>query len=442
MKLIEDPKLLELRFSNGMLILPYYHSQIIAHINNQHFSKENAPKIGILKSFIRLFKGIRGFKIKKSDIIGFSSTRWNVLNNGKWRNIQHGPYYNLYPQQFLLVEDWDVNYKWRTLDSYPNLSTVVTFIRVFVRLFSIVSNKVHHIERDDFNYISSYYPFITKKRLSLDDYYVRYYAILISWLIKKVQPKIALQNCGSYGNVAGIFCKVAKHYGVITIDTQHAQVYQHKAYVASDVVRNSREYMEYMPDYLYCYGDYWAKCVDWKYEKVVVGNPFLNEYVNKYSQIKPSKDFLVISQPDHKKLQHDFVKKMAGLYRNSIIYVRLHPVESLKIEKEEFHNFPNIVVTDSTKNLYEDMCEATIVVGWCSTCLSELLAFRRVPYIVKYEASIGFFPHDIGRWIKSPEEMKGGSSCESSEINAEEFWYSHFDIAAKTHLDSLLKKFK
>lgn len=409
-------------------------------INNHHYSKEGVAKIGYAKAFIKLVKGLKGAKISRRKVLGLSSSRWDVFDNGKWRNIQHGPYYDLYPKDFLLVEDWDVRYQWHSIHSYPNQSTIETILRGLSKLCSSVVYRIRPVKREDFNYISEVYPFIKYRTLCYDDYFVRFYSFFISFFLKIVKPKVILLNCGSYGNLRGVICKTARELGIYTIDTQHGQVYHQMPYLASDVVRDSDEYMEYMPDYLYCYGNYWARCVDWNYKKIVVGNPYLNEFVKKYAYSNTSIDYLVISQPGRKEIQRKFIESLAILYPNQVINVRLHPVENFLEEQKTLRSLQNIVVTDSSRNLYEHMCSARMVIGWCSTCLYELLAFGKKPIIVKDDISDGHFPKDIGIWIESVEDIKQISVEQLYETNSYDFWCPDFKINAKKHLDMLLDK--
>jgi hypothetical protein len=227
--------------------------------------------------------------------------------------------------------------------------------------------------------------------------------------------------------------------GMIPIDTQHGQVYQHKIYMASDTIRNSKEYMEYMPDYFYSFGQYWSDCVDWKYEKINVGNAHLNKFVKQYSGIEPTHDMLVISQPAEKQQQHEFIIGLAKAFPNKEVRVRLHPVENLDVEKAVFKEYSNIVVSDSSVNLYADMCSCKKVIGWCSTCLSELLAFGRMPIIVNTSLAKDTFPHDLGYWINSPSEIADIPDG-PVDIDPTKYWYQDFDKAVKLHIMKLLTR--
>lgn len=437
MKYIDDPKLLELRFSNGMLILPFFYGKIMARLNDQTFSNSGLKKISKIKRILCRLKGLRKFKLCKVDLVCLSNTRWESQENGKWKNIQHGYYFDLFPKQTLLLENTNSSYEWKTFDTHELMSTASEMINLTSEILSDICYRLFPVQRDDYNRFHESFQFVDLSAIKKAGYVVRFQHILWKCFFKITKPKVILLHCGSYGSIPGVICKTAHELGIIPIDTQHGQVYQHKIYSASDTLTNSREYMEYMPDYFYSYGKFWSDCVDWKYEKIEVGNPHLNEFVNKYSSIKPADDMLVISQPTEKEQQHIFIKRLSKIYPDKVIRVRLHPYENLDVEKAVFLECSNVLVSDSSVNLYKDMCSSKIVIGWCSTCLSELLAFGRIPIIVNTSLA-KTFPKDLGRWINSPEEIMLVSEDLKTDIDYTEYWFQDFEQAAKSHLITLL----
>ena len=147
---------------------------------------------------------------------------------------------------------------------------------------------------------------------------------------------------------------------------------------------------------------------------------------------------LVISQPTEKEEQHAFIKELAKTYPEEEIRIRLHPFENLRIEQTVFAEFSNVKVTDSSVNLYSDMCSCKKVIGWCSTCLSELLAFGRIPIIVNTPLA-ATFPKNLGIWINSPIDISRISDTYRNDIDYSEYWYQDFNHAAENHLSKLLK---
>lgn len=442
MKYVDDPKLLELRFDNGMLILPYYHSRIMDCLNNPlssaNYKTQKSFFFNGIKKTLKLCKGLNKIGIKKKRILGISNAGCRFMHEGAWKNIRHGYYYDLYPNDFLMVEAWDSNKDWKYGKYEDNFSTIFTYIIALSDCIAFICSKLRPVRRNDFCYISKKYPFITPKQLSFDDYFICVFSFFFNKFIDYVKPHIILLVSGSYGNIYGVICKIARNKGIYVIDTQHGQVYQHKAYSASNIVKESKEYQQYLPDYLYSYGDYWSKCVDWNYDKISVGNPYLNEFVNQFSNIEKTIDYLIIAQPYGKDLQYQFVKALSEEFRNSKIVVRLHPGESLEYEKQIFMNDSNVEIVSSARNLYYEMCMSQYIIGWCSTCLSELLAFGRQPIIVRNSMSEGFFPEDLGIWINNPKDLRKIGSNKVDNVQGGDFWHQNFKDTVKSHLDSIL----
>ena len=249
MKQVDNPRLLDCHFKNGMMILPYYHSVIQARINQQRFAGEGVEKAPKIKQLISLLIGLRLCRIQKKKIVIFSSTLFNIQKSGKFYNYLHGYYYNLYPKDTLLIEDSDSSYMWRTKDSCSNLSFINTYLLLLSSLLGKVCHKVRPIRNSDYKIFVSEYPSLfSMGMLSVHDYYTNFYAFFLRLLLKKVAPKVLIVNCGSYGNESAIVCYVAKQLGIKVIEPQHGVTYMSPAYLASNVVVQSSEYMNYLPD--------------------------------------------------------------------------------------------------------------------------------------------------------------------------------------------------
>lgn len=443
MKLIENSQLLNCHFKNGMMILPYYHSIIEARLNEQTFAGEGAKKAPVMKRLLSLLKGLRYCKIKRKDILIFSSTLFNVKREGRFFNSLHGYYYDLYPNDTLLIEDCDTSYLWRTCDSCENLSFINTYFELLCKVLQNICHFFAPIHRKDYDVLIKEYPnLFNATMLSKEDYYTGFYAFFIKYLFKKAKPKVVLVNCGSYGHKMSIVCYVAKQMGIKVIEPQHGVTYKCTGYVTTEFVANSQEYKEYLPDTLFTFGDYWKEFVDWKYEMVSVGNPYLNDYSTRIGIQEISYDFLVISQPmneqeEIKKI--DFVKSLSKSFPNKKILFRIHPSENFYQQKEIYKDCINLEISNSTGVLYDDINKSKIVIGWFSNCLYECLAFKRLPIIVDTEYTRDFFPNNIGLWVKSADELKevdlDNMQC---SIEYTKYWAADFEKRVKQNLDVLI----
>ena len=447
MRIIDNKKLLSCHFKNGMLMLPYYYSMIATRTNQNCNVKKDIRKahqnLSLKKRLIILIKGLSRCVIRKKDILIFSSTLFNVKRDDSYYNCLHGYYYDLYPDKTLLIEDWDNCSGWRTQDSYENLSFINTYIELICLFFQKFFHALHPIQIDDYDVLISEYPSLfSAKMLSRQDYYVQLYAFILKLFFRYVRPKILIVNCASYGGNMAIVCYVAKQLGIKVIEAQHGVTYKSAVYEPSAFLSESKEYQSYLPDSFFSFGDYWNTFVYWKFEKISVGYPYLNDYISKLRNKEIVYDILIISQPfngENEKEKIAFVKNIANAFPNKTILFRIHPSESFAHQKEIFHDYKNIKIQNSTTILYEDFVRCKYIIGWYSNCLYEALAFGKVPIIVDNPDTREKFPHEIGVWIKKPQDIIDiDMDIINKDIKYSTYWKSDFGGNVKNYLDNYL----
>lgn len=159
MKYIEDPKLLNLRFTNGMLLLPYYHFRIMNHLNNPHVNdvQDNGGGKKLFQKFRGLIKGIFHIRLCRKKIIGISNANFEHIYRGEWKNILHGYYYDLYPKDFMMIETWDSSYGWKSHNNYSCFSTIIIYLIALSDFIAYSLNLFKTKCDKDFEYISSIY---------------------------------------------------------------------------------------------------------------------------------------------------------------------------------------------------------------------------------------------------------------------------------------------
>ena len=427
------------------MMLPYYYYAIVTKMNSQiSSSTDNSKKISRLQRWKNLLQGLRNFKLRRRKILIFSHTLFENIRDGKFVNNLHGSYFDLYKSDTLLMEDSDNDYCWRTRDSYSNLSFVNTFLLLISGICSSILHRIHSLRNDDYQkFVSLSSDLFSYDSLSRVDYYTRIYRFLLKILFKIVKPRIVMVNCGSYGGDMAIVCYVAKQMGIKVIEPQHGSTYHNWAYEVSETVANSDEYKKYLPDVFFAFGDYWLNNIKWHYEKIAVGFQFLNQYVSESKEKTVTHDFLVVSQPIDEFYpgsgKKEFVKELALSYPDSRILFRIHPSENLESQKTIYIDYPNIEVVSSSSVLYEDIMRCRFVIGWFSTCLFEVLAFNKCPIIVDTEPSRQYFPHDVGVWIKKPDELRDIGIDNLNHIdNYEQFWATDFSNNVQKYINKLL----
>lgn len=444
MRLFENPELLTAHFRNGMMMLPYYHYNIVSKLNEHGSFGVMKESLSHMERIKNLFRGLKHFTLRKSKIIIFSHTAFEIEKNGLFYNSLHGYYCDLYKDSTLLIEDASDGYVWRTDTSHSQLSFINTYLILFAGLISGLLQRLHPSKSPDYQkFIAAYPDMFSEESLSRADYFIRVYAFLLRLLFKMVAPKIVMVNCCSYGGNMAIVCYVAKQLGIKVIEAQHGSIYNNLAYEVSDIVCNSIEYKEYLPDVFFAFGDYWLKFVKWDFEKICVGNPYLNEYVLSEKRDYYDYDFMIVSQPLDELFpsfdKAQFVKDLSDTFPESHILFRIHPAEYLEEQKEIYHGFKNIDVVSASSVLYEDMKRCHHVIGWYSTCLFEALAFNKIPIIIDTEPSREFFPCEVGIWVKSPVDLiELDLSSLGSSVNSVYYFAIGFEENVRKYLDKLL----
>ena len=442
MEYLNDRKLLSLRFSNGMLILPTIRYSLMCHINQESSIPQSSSrsKLSRIKSLIC---GLAKLKIRKKKILLFSSTLFNVetKTKGHFFNSLDGYYYDIFPNDCLLIEDADENLTWRTTNTYKNLSFIGTYIQLFAWTVSKVCNKINPIKNPDFDYLIEKYPNVyTTSELSLWDYFNRIYYCCMRLFFKWTECKLVAVNCGSYGGTYAPLIKAAHDLNIKVVEMQHGAITsEHSAYHADDFIVNNQEYATYLPDALYSFGEYWKQYIDWKYEILPIGNPYLNEYVSSYINKETDTDFLVISQPVISEDIIKFVRNLSVTFPEKRIRIRLHPRDVLEYYQKEVSNIPNVTLSVSTDNLYKDISSSAYIIGGFSTCLFEALAFNKKLIIIDLPVNRKYFPSDIGLWVKSASELKRicdgpESAFNENSIATTDLWASDFETNVKNAL--------
>lgn len=435
MKYLEDIKLLDLRFSNGMLMLPYIRYKLMCSINQDNTSASIKKRISRIIVLKRLLSNLSKFAIRRKNLVYFSSTLFNIeseKNKGTFYNSLDGYYYNIFPNDSLLIEDADENMSWRTKDSYDSLSFVNTFLLCISSLLANIFNKIKPIHVSDFDYLEKKYTGVFSMiELGRIDYFCRIYSYLIKRILKKIGCRLIAVNCGTYGQAYALLIKAAHDLGIKVIEIQHGAITaNHLAYHADSFIVQDKEFATYIPDCLYTFGDYWKQYIGWKYDIVSVGNPHLNNHVARYANEEVAIDYLVISQPSLRNDLLAFVNELASNFVEKSIVVRLHPRDDIDFYRKSFESIPNVSFSFSSVNLYKDISRSHYVIGGYSTCLFEALAFHKSPIIIDTPLVRKYFPANIGIWVKTVSELENKQK-EITSVDTSYFWADDFDNKVK-----------
>lgn len=442
MILVENTRLAECHFSNGMPMLPFYHRLLISKMNDITYSSETMTYFPLWKRFLNLVKSWKIIRVKRKKILIFSSTLFNIKKEDVYFNYIHGYYYNLYKDDSLLIEDGDGNNQWRSFKSVPNLSSINSNLLYISTIISFLCNIIKPLHLPDFeSFVDDYPQYFTIDKISRDDYLVRIYSWFLDKLFAYSRPDCVFLNCASYGHIMSVITYVAKRRGIKVIEPQHGVTRLCPAYMASKEIVKSEEYQKCLPDALFVFGEYWLQFVDWNYEKYIVGSAYLNEYAGKAKPGTLAYDYLVVSQPMGGQQEEDkitFVKKLAGYFPDKKVLFRIHPSENFEEQKRIYQDIKNIIVSESTIALYDDINICKHIVGWYSNCLYEALAFGKNPVIVDTPETRSWMAQNIGIWVKDPSEMTEEKLKVQSNIDYTQYWAGNFEERVRKYIDRLL----
>jgi hypothetical protein len=169
------------------------------------------------------------------------------------------------------------------------------------------------------------------------------------------------------------------------IELQHGTIHKyHFAYSFPGSRRTKRTF----PDYLFTFGDFWKKCVEFPIKKdciFSVGYPFLEKEAAKYFEVIKKNQILFISQGSSGKELSKFavdVTNYSDLNYN-VVY-KLHPGEYHRWKREYpwlYKERDKIKIVEESIPLYRLMAESKTQVGVSSTAIYEGLYFGLNTYI-------------------------------------------------------------
>ncbi len=431
-------KLMLCRFSNGMMMLPYYHRAIMERLGGYDDSfLEKTSSISKYSYLKNLIKGVFRFNLKKKEILIITSTLHNVESEGKVTNNLISGYYDLFKDKVAIIEEPDSQGSWRKKTAFQSASHINSFFIIISRIAASFLNMINPSQRRDFVMFAQNNPLsFSKDALGKMDYFVAIYSFFITRLLAYIEPKVLIIEDASYGECYSIICRIAKERGIKVIEPQHGTTYKNTAYQKLESVNYSDEYYRYLPDVIFTFGKYWNNTIGWEYKKIAVGNAFLNNYLRGVFKLTPQYDLLIVSQPY--KGVDDFIKELSNIYRSGKILLRLHPNEDIETNIQNYKDYKNIKISCNT-SLYDDINNSRGILGWTSTCLYEALAFGKSPIIVDCSCTRGHIPEDIGIWIKKPKDILSlDIEMINDVVDSSLYWEGSFDSIVKSNIEQII----
>ena len=212
--------------------------------------------------------------------------------------------------------------------------------------------------------------------------------IITSYYKKKFQKyrpsKVVLYPCYEIFNMALV--KACHLLNIPVIELQHG--YTNK----NDIVYSyEKEHMEYFPDKILMFGDYWRDCVRHpnKERFVACGSIVLEASINQYKNNKKENLIVFISQGPYADVIYpmavrfcDVLEENGILNQYKIVY-KLHPNEVLSWDKlHPNYKDSRILIMDNSADIYELLSKAKVQIGIDSTALFEGVAFGTKTVII------------------------------------------------------------
>jgi len=436
-------KIMSLKFSNGILMYPFFRWSILGHLErkNRTQTQQTQPAEVVKDKWIkRFFTNIIMCRIRRKKLLFLSSTLFNIKDgNGKYVNQLDGYYYSLYPNDSLLVENSDGLFNWRTRSSYKNLSFINSYLIFISYLIANISSRLLKVKNTDLVALNRYVEgWSSLSELKLIDRQVCIYQKLVRWFFKRCKCKVVFVNCGCYGDFSSVVIHVAKKLGIRTVELQHGLITKNH-YAYNPICKQLEEEIiyQYLPDEIWTFGEYWSDNVGWKIRRVPIGNPHITYSLKKHHNTARKYDYLIISQWTMYNEIKNYVGELAAMHPGDKIAIRLHPSDKLTIYDDLTSKYKNVIVTDSSVDLYKDFAESDIVIGGYSTCLYEALAFQKRLVIIDCELSKKYFDNNIGRWSKTPNDLDDRIT-ETTPIKISEIWNTNFEYNVKYEINRLL----
>ncbi len=263
---------------------------------------------------------------------------------------------------------------------------------------------------------------------------------------KKYRPaKVVLYPCYEIFNAAMV--KACHSLNISVIELQHGYTNE------NDIIYSyKKEHLEYFPDKVLMFGDYWKNCVKYpnKERFVSCGNIMLEASLNQYKSNRKERLIVFISQGPYANIIYPTAVKLCDILEKNklsnpykIIY-KLHPNEVLSWDRihSDYHD-SRISIVGNDLNIYELLSKATVQIGVDSTALFEGVAFNTKTVIIdcpqlgddmrrfskQYHTLLTNDVEEIYRYIVDMEDIP-------IKVNSEYIWKSN---ALKNIVEEILK---
>ena len=248
-------------------------------------------------------------------------------------------------------------------------------------------------------------------------------------LFDRLEPRVVFVEDGSYGARSYIF-KWARARKIVAAELQHGLISRnHPAYNYAPAVVHSPQYREYLPEFLLTYGRYWSDQVRTSSKAIVIGDPYLSEYLQRGGPDgrKNTKTvILIVSGGGVPEIMAGITLDLSRLlpFSQYEVVFRPHPGE-VPLVKDRYSRFDSTGIRmDLSTDIYESLSRCDAVAGEMSTVLFEATAFSKPVFALDNDYGRLQFPDNLFPRFKTAEELVNllHSVPEGNSFDARSLW--------------------
>ena len=228
-------------------------------------------------------------------------------------------------------------------------------------------------------------------------------------LFTHIHPQIVFVEDGSYGPKSHII-KWARDLGIRTAEFQHGAISRnHPAYNFGRGIFGS-DYEKYLPEFLLTYGEFWSSIITTPSRKISMGNPFLEEKLDRENKNGVRKDLytlLIASSGTTPELLRELVLKLLKVLppeQYKLIF-RPNPAEA-PWTHARYGDLEKMGVEFDRGSFYQTLSRVDgIVTSEYSTVNFEALAFQKDVFIRKNLVFDYYADTDLFDSFETAEEL-------------------------------------
>lgn len=422
---------LEYRFQyKNMLMWPFVRYDIFAHIIDKEIYQGDITSISNIvlhekETFCnrivrRTREMLRAYMSKVSipqkDILFLSHSGANVKNaDGKVYNRLWDEYALIFPEKTAMLES--------PIDGYSSKDRVFSGVissryldyKIWLKAKMKRQSKRDIVNIDAFvQYIQHNFPyelgnvFLADLRIRLFDYAKKIGSQdkVYRKFFMQMKPKVVFVAEACYGCNRAFLVWMLHDMQIPVYEIQHGLVHQvHSAYNYSHLIFENKEYLEYLPDKFFVFGEFWKKHIELPVSCQVMGSANFTESINKRTEVEceiASRILIVLNYDPMMELIDILLSQLDDKYS---IVVKPHPlyqsvVDALEIFKE---NDKFSIVREG--NIFDSIIQAEYVIGDYSTVLYEATGCGKKVFVYRHELTEMYISKEIGNWFSTPEEL-------------------------------------